>query len=142
MPSRVRMMTAHHKILLTISLVFAGLACGRQDAAPPTDPLPAISVEALSERLVSGRETFILDVRTPEEYDGPLGHIAGARLIPVQAVADQMGELSDLRDKEIFVICRSGNRSATATRILMDEGFEAINVLGGMQAWNQLPGQN
>lgn len=135
-------MTANVKVLFTLSLVFAGLACSRQDVAPPTDLLPAISVEALSERLASGRETFILDVRTPEEYDGPLGHITGARLIPVQALADQMGELSDLRDKEIFVICRSGNRSATATRMLMDEGFEAINVLGGMQAWNQLPGQN
>ncbi len=122
----------------------AWVSCGQKQAAPRTalQELPTISAQALKDRIADGRETFVLDVRTPEEYDGPLGHIAGSRLIPVQELSRRMQELSEVKDHQIFVICRSGNRSATATRMLREAGFEATNVTGGMQAWKSLAENN
>ena len=46
--------------------------------------------------------------------------------------------LNEHKEKEIIVICRSGNRSQTGTRILISHGFNAVNMLGGMKAWNDL----
>ena len=111
-------------------------------AVGSAEQLPTITVEALQERINSATKApFILDVRTPEEYDGPLGHIEGSRLIPVQELPQRLGELSDVKDQHIFVICRSGGRSAQATRMLLDTGFQATNVAGGMRAWNELVGK-
>ena len=102
------------------------------------DQPPTISAEALWTRISSGEDTFILDVRTPEEFDGPLGHIDSALLIPVQELPGRLEELSSAADRQVFVICRSGNRSARATRILLQAGFRAVNVAGGMRAWDDL----
>lgn len=74
----------------------------------------------------------ILDVRTQSEYDD--GHIEGAVLIPVQELADRLGDLS--KDDEILVYCRSGNRSATAVGIMEDHGFSKIfHMNQGMNGW-------
>jgi len=108
-------------------------------AVGSAEQLPTITVEALQERINSaGKAPFILDVRTPQEYDGPLGHIEGSRLIPVQELPQRLGELSDVKNQHIFVICRSGVRSARATRMLLNAGFQVANVAGGMQAWSDL----
>ncbi|UCH61666.1 MAG: rhodanese-like domain-containing protein [Fidelibacterota bacterium] len=105
------------------------------------EELPTITVEALKDSIAADTATFVLDVRTPEEYDGPLGHIEGARLIPVRELAQRLDELADVKDQPISVICRSGGRSARATRMLIDAGFQAFNVTGGMQAWRNLAGK-
>lgn len=135
-------------VKFSFSLILLGslawVSCGQKQAAPRTalQELPTISTQALRDRIADGRETFVLDVRTPGEYDGPLGHIVGSRLIPVQELSQRMQELSEVKDHQIFVICRSGNRSATATRMLREAGFEATNVAGGMQAWKSLAEKN
>lgn len=108
------------------------------DSAASAEELPAVTVEVLKGRIDAGMATFILDVRTLEEYDGPLDHIEGSRLIPVQELPQRLGELSVVKDQHIFVICRSDWRSARATRMLLDAGFRASNVAGGMQAWSDL----
>jgi rhodanese-related sulfurtransferase len=74
----------------------------------------------------------ILDVREPEEWVA--GHIPGALHIPL---ADVPARLDELPDGEIVVICRSGGRSARAVGWLTDHGFEAINLTGGMGAWQE-----
>ena len=72
----------------------------------------------------------LLDVRTPAEYDE--GHIAGAELFPLQQI--EAGTLPDVeKDQTIYVYCRSGNRSAEATRLLTQAGYTDIVDLGGMQ---------
>ena len=114
---------------------------GPDSTATAVEELPTVTVEVLKGRIDAGMATFVLDVRTPEEYDGPLGHIKGARLIPVQELARRLSELSGVKDQHIFVICRSGGRSAQATRMLLDTGFQATNVAGGMRAWNNLIGK-
>jgi len=110
-------------------------------AVGSAEQLPTITIEVLKDRIGAGMATFILDVRTLEEYDGPLGHIEGSRLIPVQELARRLSELSSVKDQHIFVICHFGGRSARATRMLLDAGFRASNVAGGMQVWNELVGK-
>ena len=76
----------------------------------------------------------ILDVRETDEYDGPLGHIRGAKLIPLGGLAQRAAELA--RDKPIVAVCRAGGRSAQATVILQQEGFANVaNLTGGMLRW-------
>lgn len=76
----------------------------------------------------------ILDVREPDEFTGPLGHIRGAVLIPLGELADRAGELS--KDKPVVAVCRAGSRSAQATTILQQAGFKDVaNLTGGMLRW-------
>jgi len=89
--------------------------------------------------IASEQNVVVLDVRTPEEFTGPLGHLKGAELLPVQELPQRVGELQKYRDKKILVICRSGGRSSRATRFLADKGFNVINVEGGMIRMNEIP---
>ena len=73
-----------------------------------------------------------LDVRTPEEYAA--GHIKGARLIPVQELSEHLAEVP--KNKQVYVYCYSGVRSARASKLLAKHGFNNIeNVMGGFEAW-------
>jgi rhodanese-related sulfurtransferase len=102
--------------------------------------LPAelnITVNELKQVMVSDTSLIILDVRTPEELTGPLGKIEGVINIPVQNLEERLGELTQYKSNNIAVICRSGNRSVTATRILNQNGYSAKNVLGGMREFNK-----
>jgi rhodanese-related sulfurtransferase len=80
---------------------------------------------------------LLLDVRTPEEYNNDLGHVAGAMLIPVQELEKRMNELEPYKRKTIIAICRSGNRSGKAADLLTRHGFTAMNMAGGMIRWNE-----
>ncbi|MEX2240939.1 MAG: MBL fold metallo-hydrolase [Burkholderiales bacterium] len=80
------------------------------------------------------RAVQIVDVREPDEFNGPLGHIEGARLVPLGALAARAGELDT--EVPIVTVCRSGARSAQATVLLKQAGFEkAANLAGGMLRW-------
>jgi len=83
-------------------------------------------------------DTIVLDVRTEEEFYGPLGHIEGAMLIPIDDLADRLNELDSVKDKTIYVVCRSGNRSNRGKDILNANDFTAVNIDGGMLAWDAL----
>ena len=80
-------------------------------------------------------ETVVLDVRTEEEYYGPLGHINGSILIPINELEDRIDELNDYKENTIYVVCRSGNRSEFGKDILNENNFTAVNVDGGMLDW-------
>ena len=71
---------------------------------------------------------FVLDVRQPAELT--VEHVPGAVNIPLPELRARLGELP--RDREILVICRSGQRAYYATRILLQNGFQARNISGGM----------
>jgi len=72
----------------------------------------------------------LLDVRTIREYKA--GHLRDATLIPVDALADNLGMLKEEKNKKIIVYCRTGNRSISASRILEKNGFTPLNVKGGI----------
>jgi len=76
----------------------------------------------------------VVDVREPNEFSGPLGHIRGATLVPLGELAAKAKELPT--DKPIVAVCRAGSRSAQATTILQQTGFkEVANLIGGMLRW-------
>jgi sulfur dioxygenase len=76
----------------------------------------------------------IVDVREPDEFAGPLGHIASARLLPLGDLEQRAGELA--KDVPIVTVCRSGARSAQAAVLLRKAGFEKVaNLAGGMLRW-------
>lgn len=74
---------------------------------------------------------FLLDVREPEETAE--GIIEGAHLIPLGQLPDQIHQLP--KDEVIYVICRSGNRSRKACDFLSDQGFQCVNMTGGMKSY-------
>ncbi len=84
------------------------------------------------EKLKSDNNIVVLDVRTSEEFIGPLGKVESSINIPVQVLDQRINELEKFKDKEIIVICRTQNRSAVAVEYLKRAGFNAKNVLGGM----------
>ena len=76
----------------------------------------------------------VLDVREPDEFAGPLGRIANAKLIPLGSLLNDMNKIS--KEKPVVVVCRSGARSAQATVMLKNAGYAKVaNLAGGMQRW-------
>lgn len=114
--------------------------CGKQNDkyANAYADLPAASYSNITPvdakaRLDSEKGIILLDVRTKEEYDS--GHIKDAVLIPVDVLEKEA--VTSLKDKKavIFVYCRSGNRSVTASNILVKLGYTNVYNLGGIKDW-------
>jgi rhodanese-related sulfurtransferase len=78
----------------------------------------------------------LIDVREPHEWNGELGHIKGAQLIPMNEIPMNLDQLK--QDEEILLICRSGNRSGRIGMYLDQQGYQVTNLLGGMLDWNAL----
>lgn len=74
----------------------------------------------------------LLDVRTIAEYKE--GHLQDATLIPVQVLAQNLGMLKQNKGKNILIYCATGNRSVSASRILEKNGFNPINIKGGIMS--------
>ena len=83
--------------------------------------------------LLNNNDYYFLDVRTPIEHKEK--SIPATQCIPLNEIEQRLGELELYRNKKIIVYCRSGNRSSRATEILRESGFDAINLLGGMNHW-------
>lgn len=75
----------------------------------------------------------LLDVR--EEYEWSAGHASSARHMALGTVAEFEGTLP--KDRQIIVVCKAGGRSAQATAFLKQQGFDAVNLEGGMLSWAQ-----
>lgn len=94
-------------------------------------PFEEISSQELKARLERDGDLHIVDVREPHEW--LQGHIPSAKHIPLGQLPHRMDELDP--QQEWFLICHSGARSALACEWLEEQGFRAVNVLGGMLAW-------
>lgn len=120
--------------LLLVGLAIAAVAVIAAIALWPranSASLPKeISVAQAKEKYDAG--AFVLDVRQPEEWNET--HVPGTTLI---ALGELQGRVSELpKDKEIVVICRSGNRSQQGRDILLNAGFDQVtSVAGGVNAW-------
>ncbi len=114
-------------VLGILFLVLPGLApITTNDAALPKEVSPAKVHEVWQQGAV------IVDVREPDEWNA--GHIQGATLIPLGQLADRASELP--KDQPIYVVCRSGNRSATGRDTLLNAGFTSVtSMAGGMNQW-------
>ena len=123
-------------VIYVIAVLIVGSCNQKKIEQTPVKEFPNITVADVQKKINAKNNILLLDVRTVTEFDGPLSHIAGAVLLPIQELEQRVDELNEHKEKEIIVICRSGNRSQTGTRILISHGFNAVNMLGGMEAWN------
>ena len=124
--------------IYVIASLFLGSCNQKPIEQTPVKEFPNIKIADVQKKINAKNNILLLDVRTETEFEGPLSHIAGAVLLPIQELEQRVDELNEHKEKEIIVICRSGNRSQTGTRILISHGFNAVNMLGGMKAWNDL----
>jgi rhodanese-related sulfurtransferase len=92
--------------------------------------VPEIEVGEAQRRQADGEP--MIDVREPHEYAEV--RIPGARLLPMSEFLERYQ--TDLpADQELMIQCRSGARSAEVTRVLLERGYRAVNVKGGILAW-------
>ena len=107
--------------------------------SPSSAPVSDINAEELYERLNSeDAPTVLVDVRTPQEYNGLGSHIQNTKLIPLGDLMNNMAQLAEYKVNEIVTICHSGSRSMMAARLLAQAGFKDIrNLTGGMMMWQR-----
>ncbi len=137
-----------HPKLMAIA-VPANLRCGQPEGSVSAPPEPTwaplictfgglweIQPTTLAERVSGTRagDIQIVDVREDREFNDALGHIRGARLVPLAELAARTEEIA--RDRPIVAVCRSGARSAQAVALLQKAGFSDVaNLAGGMLRW-------
>jgi rhodanese-related sulfurtransferase len=96
-----------------------------------------IEIELLASWLKDGASVILIDVRGPDEFTGPLGHLPHALNLPVGTLPDRLTEIKVSGEQPIVVVCRTDKRSAKAAIILREAGFRDVRVLrGGMEQWN------
>jgi len=104
---------------------------GQQPATGPA----WIEAGELRDRLARGETPLIVDVRGPDEFDGPLGHIEGALNVPLSALPAQIPEIGRAA-APVVLVCLTDKRSSQAAAALADAGIRDVAVLrGGMRAW-------
>lgn len=129
-------------ILSTLAAAAVALAaCGAPSPAAPVSSAPAAqaSVRALpaevsvaDAKALRDAGAYMLDVREPDEWTAV--HMPGATLIPLGTLDKRLSEIP--KDRQIVVVCRSGNRSATGRDILKKAGFTNVtSMAGGMNVW-------
>jgi uncharacterized membrane protein YdjX (TVP38/TMEM64 family)/rhodanese-related sulfurtransferase len=98
---------------------------------------PMLPIEGLKRRLDAAEEdVLVLDVRTPEDFIGEQGHIAGALNIPLESLPEQIDALGSDLQRPIALVCHTDRRSAKAATLLAGRGFGKVQVIqGGMTAW-------
>jgi uncharacterized membrane protein YdjX (TVP38/TMEM64 family)/rhodanese-related sulfurtransferase len=95
-----------------------------------------LNITELKTRLDAGEDMLLLDVRTPEDYNGEQGHVAGSVLIPVEQLEQRINEITDYLEKPVVTICRTDRKSASAAQILAQHGFADVHVAKmGMTDW-------
>lgn len=94
-------------------------------------PLPFITASEAQARLSGPKPPLLIDVREPSEFK--MGHVAGAKLIPLGQLNRELNTLP--KDRAILCFCQSGSRSSAATRQLLNAGYDATNIQGGLIGW-------
>lgn len=92
--------------------------------------LPTVDVAAVPS------DALVLDVREDDEWAA--GHVEGALHIPMSEFVGRVGEVTEAvaDGRRAYVMCRVGGRSAQVTQYLVGQGVDAVNIDGGMQAWD------
>ena len=97
-----------------------------------------ISAHELAAGLDEAGSTAVVDVRGPDEFRGPLGHIREARNLPMGELPHRLHELGPLTNKRVVLVCHTDKRSAKAAAMLREAGFRDVVVLrGGMVHWTE-----
>lgn len=132
----------NHRLAALAAVLLGSLAANlvAPAAEPTTAPASTPAVPIISQGDLLARFAkkdaglVVLDVRTPAEFAA--GHVPGARNVPHDELAARLGELQDLRGKDVVLYCRSGRRSALAADVLRGAGFDKLLHLDGdFLAW-------
>ena len=135
--------------IAVVSLVTCCLGCGKTEPKAGETSTAAPGARSVAEfgHLSAGEarsflarhpEALVLDVRNPDEWSNELGHIEGARQIPLPELQTRMDELAAWKGKPIIVVCARGARSRSAAGLLAGAGYrQVMNLKGGMVAWRQ-----
>jgi uncharacterized membrane protein YdjX (TVP38/TMEM64 family)/rhodanese-related sulfurtransferase len=95
------------------------------------------TVPELKQRWASGTPLTLIDVREPEEFAGPLGHLPGARNIPMAHLPAHLDEIKAQHTMQTVLVCKTDKRSSKAAAVLRAAGIQNVSVLrGGMEEWN------
>lgn len=116
-------------VVAIVALIIYLIAANSGGGATSTTSAREISVDQAYELYQAG--SFVLDVRTQEEWDEY--HAPNTTLIPLDELEARISELP--KDQDIVIVCRSGNRSQQARDILLDAGFSATSMAGGLKEW-------
>ncbi len=121
-------------VLVILVLVLTGCAntSSEEESMNEKTQYVKISPEEAKE-IMDNEEVIVLDVRTKSEYDQ--GHIEGSVLLPVDEISSKAEEVLKDKKAKILVYCRSGNRSATAAKTLIEMAYENVFDFGGIIDW-------
>ncbi len=122
---------------LPAGAIYNSAAGDERDGAPtwPPPELPPGVVDGETARALVAQGVQVLDVRTPREFQA--GHLPGAVNIPLEQMASRYREIGPL-STQILIYCRTGRRSAAATKILREKGFTRIYDLQAYQRWREV----
>lgn len=123
-------------LIILLIIIIAMTGCKSMNKNQPGNAITTykkISAEDAKKIIDSEEDVIILDVRTLEEYNE--GHIENALLLPVNEISDKAEKILTEKDAKILVYCRSGNRSATASKQLIKMGYTDVYDFGGIISW-------
>ena len=121
-------------VLIIIILSSIIISCNKSNN---TQLKTSISVIDFKNKVDNNEILNIIDVRSESEYLGPVGNIPNSQLVPLPSIANFLNDLKKL-DGEVYVVCLSGKRSSIAAKLLRANNIDALNIEGGMLAWNKL----
>jgi rhodanese-related sulfurtransferase len=119
-------------IVIVITIIFTGCTTMEKNQTATETAYKKISAEEAKE-IIESEDVLILDVRTKEEFNE--GHIENSILLPVNDISTKAEEILTDKDAKILVYCRSGNRSATASELLIKMGYTNVYDFGGIISW-------
>jgi phage shock protein E len=128
----LRLNTRHFALILALIVVSLILAACGGSAVVETGTILQITPQQYRQNFLSS-EHFLVDVRAPEEYAA--GHIEGAVNIPLDTISSRLDEFPT--NVPVIAYCRSGNRSAEASQILANAGYDVFDM-GGIIDWAAL----
>ena len=128
------------KIIIVIIVVLILGILIKMDIIPPISKHEESSVSEYkkitpeqAKEMMDGEDVIVLDVRTPEEYRQE--HIEGALLLPNYDLENLAESKLPDKDAKIHIYCRSGSRSRSASKVLIDMGYTMVYDFGGINDW-------
>jgi len=117
------------KLISIIALLVVLASC------TSAQPIKKLTRQQAIEAMMSDTLIVLVDVRTPQEFNE--GHVSGAINIPLDTIETSFESQFEDKNVRLFIICRSGNRSAQAASILQRLGYTDITDIGGILNWPQ-----
>lgn len=122
------------KMLLAAVLILA--SCKTVGVSMTPGGYAEVSPTIANEMILDSKQVVILDVRPPEQYRGPDGHIAGSLNAPFDTIERQLPELLPYQNQTVLIYGNGDSDGAVAARLLIVAGFRnVVHISGGLQSW-------